>query len=218
MAHYDEEGNLVLDPEDFESESNPYVKRFNDYRSEADRRQTEFQQTQQRLGDLTSDDPEKQRAAAEALGLQWVEPDDGEPAGQHVPDPQLSALEQRIAKFEAAEAAREEQQKQAEAVAAFSASMDAEVARLGMNPQHKDTAIIIAHAANNFPFLESGLPDLESARAELEARDNETFEGWRKSKRTPLVQKGQTGTERIALEDMDAEDRITWAMEQHGVE
>lgn len=215
-TYYDADGNPVEVPDqpDWDSEDNPYVKRFNDYRSEADRRQTDFQRTQQQLADLQSDDPATQRAAAEALGLQFVEDDEAGAAG---PDPQLSALEQRIAKFEAAEAAREAEQQQAAAAAEFSAKMDARVAELGLNPQDKHTAVIIAHAANNFPFLEDGLPDLASARTELEALEDERFNGWRKSKRTPMMQTGTEGRKQVAVEDMSAEDRITWAMEQHDV-
>lgn len=216
MAHLDENGEIVLDPEDFESDNNPYVKRFNDYRSDADRRATEYQQTQAQLAALTSEDPEAQRAAAEALGLQWV--DEGGEEELPETNPQLTALEQRIAKFEAAEAAREAAAAQAEESRKFAESMDAKVAEMGLNPKHKDTAIIIAHAANNFPFLENGLPDLESARAELASRDEETFESWRKGKRTPLIQQGQAGTERVAVEDMTPEQRIDWAMAQHEVE
>lgn len=216
MAHYDAENNLVLDPEDFENEANPYVKRFNDYRSDADRRATEYQQTQQQLADLQSDDAATQRAAAEALGLVFIEEEEQAP-DPSAPDPKLSALEQRIAKFEEAEAKREAESARVEAEREFSAKMDTRVAELGLNPKDKHTAVIIAHAANNFAFLEDGLPDLAAARAELEALDDQRFETWKKGKRTPTIQVGPEGRQQVAIEDMSAEDRITWAMEQHDV-
>lgn len=211
MAHLDEEGQIVLDPEDFDSELNPYVKRFNDYRSEADRRATEYSETQRRLADLQSEDAEKQRAAAEALGLQFV--DDVE---DHEPPEALTALEQRIAAFEAKDAAREAAQKQAEEAATFQKAMDAYVAELGMKPDDQDTAIVIGYAANNLPFLENGLPNLEQARKDLEARDEQRFEDWKASKRrAPQIARGVGATEQKNIEDMGREERLAYVMAQH---
>lgn len=218
MARWNEETQAIeFEDSDWESENNPYVKRFNDYRSEADRRNTAYSELQSRVADLTSEDADAQRRAAEALGLQFVDDvDDHEAEGTDLSNAQLSKLEERVARFEAQEAAREEAETQATAAREFEQAMDEYVVgQLKLDPKDPDTAIAIAYAANNLPFMENGLPNVAEALAFIEARDEQRFEGWRKSKRTTAPKRGETATTVKPVEEMTRDERLEWALNKH---
>lgn len=212
MAKYNEEtGEIEFEPEDWEREDNPYQKRFNDYRSEADRRATEYSQNQKLLSDLQSEDPAAQRAAAQRLGLEWI---DEEPVEQG-PDQQYSALAQQIEELKAERAAEKAQAEQAAESARIAAEVDRRLGDMGLDEQDGDW--VLARAVALAPGAD-GLPDLTTAYEQLQERDRAAQERWRTSKKSPRIARGETGQETKNIMDMTDEERIDYLMEKHDVQ
>lgn len=204
---FDADGNPV--EFDWETDDNPFVKRFNDYRSTADRKATEYAQREKLLSDLTSDDPDAQRAAAQSLGFDLELGE--EPAGA---DPytglksEFDQLKAELATERAQAAQAAEEQRVAQAVDAQLSAMDLS----------GDDAEWVLAGAIKLPPTENGLPDLKAAFEQLQARDLAAQERWRTSKRTPQVQRGKAGSEQKNMEDMSREERIEYVMAQHGMD
>ena len=201
---------------DWEADDNPYKKRFEDYRSEADRRATEYQQTQALLADLQSDDPEQQRAAAQRLGFDFVgdeSDEETEPAG---PDPRIDAL---AAKYEALEqklSAKETADEQAR----VANLIDSRVNALGLDED--EGTLVLATAIKMGAVTDDGLPDVSKAHAFIQqrdaAREQAAIEAYRAGKRVTIPGgKGKSGTENKAVEDMTAEERLDYALEKNGM-
>lgn len=196
---------------DWEADDNPYKKRFTDYRSEADRRATEYRQAQQTLEDLQSDDPERRRAAAEALGFDLEEPpvedDDAllqQTAAQN--DPRVDELLRKQQELESKLTEREQAERERELASTISARLE------GMNLSEEDGDWVLARAIA-LPPKEDGLPDLEAAHQMLVERDNKVLEAWRKGKRAPAsIGPGQSATEQKNIADMTDNERIEWAV------
>lgn len=209
MSEFDEQD---VESIDWRERAETYEKRFNDYRSEADRRQTEFQQTQSLINDLQSDDAEKQRAAAQRLGFDFVVEE--EPADTGADDP-VSALQARIDAMERAAQEREHDAQQAEQQTQLAAAVDAELAGMGLDEDDGDWVLARAIA---LPPREDGLPDLAAAKTQLEARDTARLERYRSSKKAPPIARGQQGTEQKDLLSMTDAERIDYVMAQHDME
>lgn len=191
---------------DWESDDNPYKKRFSDYRSEADRRQTEFQQTQALLNDLQSDDPATQRAAAQSLGLDFVEeePELEEPGD----DPRLAQLLQRQEELERKLAEKDQREQEA----LIAQTVDQRLDALGLDKDDGDWVLARAVA---LPPAEDGLPDLQAAYEQWQAKEKAIIERYRGGKRTTVTAKGKAGNDQKDLLSMSDEERINYIMEQH---
>lgn len=208
MAKINEEtGEVEFEESDWESENNPYQKRFNDYRSEADRRATEFSNQQKLLADLTSEDADTARAAAQQLGLEFAEEPDEDETG----NPDVAELKAKYAELEQKLTAREQQEAQRDLAAAIDNRLEA------MKLDKTDGDLVLAFAVT-MPPLDDGMPDLQGAYDAIQARDEARFDGWRKSKRVTNVQRGKTGTENKNIADMTDEERLDYVMAQHDMD
>lgn len=206
MPYFDEEGNEVTPEYDWETDDNPYKGRFESYRSEADRRATEYQQNQALLTDLQSGDPAKQQAAAEALGMEFIaeEPEPGE-------DPRVAELLTKYQELESKLTAREQRDNDA----AVAAEINARIEALGLDSE--DEGNLVLAAALRQPVGEDGLPDIGAAHAAIVARDERRYESWKKSKRTSVTSRGPGAVDDKNILDMTDEERLDWAMEKHGM-
>jgi hypothetical protein len=191
---------------DWESDDNPYKKRFNDYRPEADRRATELAEKNTLIADLTSDDPDKRIQAADRLGLAWAD-EDNEP---QTPD-EVAALRAQVEAM--GQKLTEREQRDAEQ--ALAQNIDAKLESMGLDKEDGDW--VLARAVT-LPPREDGMPDLETAYQQLQARDEARFENWRKTKRVNVARRGSTGTENKAVHEMTDDERMEWAMAKHGVD
>lgn len=207
MPYFDEEGNEVTPEYDWETDDNPYKGRFENYRSEADRRATEYQANQALLTDLQSGDPAKQQAAAEALGMEFIaeEPEPGE-------DPRIAEMMAKYQELETKMTERERRDSDAAVAAEISSRIDA------LNLDSEDEGNLVLAAALRQPVGADGLPDIAAAHAAIVARDEARFESWKKSKRTSVTPRGPGGVEDKNILDMTDEERLSWAMEKHGME
>lgn len=200
------EGTTETPEYDWESDDNPYKKRFSDYRSEADRRQTEFQQTQALLNDLQSDDPATQRAAAQSLGLDFVDEETGPEEVEE--DPRLAQLITRQEELER-KLAEKEQREQEQLIAQ---TVDQRLDALGLDKDDGDWVLARAVA---LPPAEDGLPDLQAAYEQWQAKEKAIIERYRVGKRTTVTPKGKAGSDQKDLLSMTDEERINYIMEQH---
>jgi hypothetical protein len=182
---------------DWESDENPYKTRFETYRSEADRRNTKLSQYEQNLADLRSGDPDRQQAAAEALGIELVYDEPDEPEYDD-PYDELAARQEALEQRLAHEAETRQQEAMANEVEARLAKLD------GLDESDKDLVLARAIA---LPPGEDGLPDIQKAYDELTARDQARVEAamrdWAKRKRAPSsIQPGSTATQQKSVADM----------------
>lgn len=196
---------------DWEADDNPYKSRFNDYRSEADRRATIYSQQDQLLADLQSDDPDVQRAAAGRLGFDFV-PDEVEEAPQY--DEQYGALAQQIADLKAEREADKAEATATQRNAQMLSTVNAELAGLGLDEEDGDWVLARAIALGE---REDGLPDLQTAYDQLVARDQAVVERYRGSKRSTASARGKQGTEQKNILDMTDAERIDYVLQQHDI-
>jgi hypothetical protein len=191
---------------DWESDDNPYKQRFTEYRSEADRRATKLSTYEQSLEDLRSGDPERQSAAAVALGIELVQ-DEPEDPGYIDPVDELirrqEALEQRLTQAEQTRVERE-------------ASLVVETRLDALDLDEADKDWVLARAVA-LPAGDDGLPNVAAAHEQLRARDTARLEAamndWAAGKRTPRgVAPGTTATEQKNVMDMTDEERVEWAV------
>lgn len=210
MPYYDEEGNEVTPEFDWEADDNPYKQRFTSYRSEADRRATEYQQTQALIEDLQSGDAAKQQAAAEKLGMEFI----AESVAEEEPgdDPRVAEL---LAKYEALESKLTERE-QREADAALANELNSRIEALGLDSEEEGNLVLAA--AMRQPVGEDGLPDIKAAYDAIVARDEAKFQAWKASKRQTVTPRGPGASEAKNMLDMTDEERLEWAMEKHGIE
>lgn len=206
MDEDEEVGTEAAHEFDWESDDNPYKKRFSDYRSEADRRQTEFQQTQALLNDLQSDDPATQRAAAQSLGLDFVDEETGPEEVEE--DPRLAQLIQRQEELERKLAEKDQREQEA----LIAQTVDQRLDALGLDKDDGDWVLARAVA---LPPAEDGLPDLQAAYEQWQAKEKAIIERYRGGKRTTVTPKGRAGNDQKDLLSMTDEERINYIMEQH---
>lgn len=200
-----EAGQDTLPGIDWEADDNPYKSRFNTYRSEADRRATTYAEQQKLLDGLKSDDDEARRAAAMQLGFDFVDDEVSD-----APD-EIAELRARLDKADQRDRERDERDQQAR----LAQAVDSQITEMGLDEEDGDW--VLARAIALQP-LENGMPDLNSAYEQLQARDKAMHEKWRTSKRTPAISRGQTGSEQKALADMTDTERIEYVMAQHEVD
>lgn len=197
---------------DWESDDNPYRKRFMDYRVEADRRATVLSQYEQDLEALRSDDLEAQRDAAARLQIELVE-EEPEPMSQEPWETVSSELAQLKAQIAADKKAQQQEREQERLAVTIESRLDA----LG-DIDESDKDLILARAIA-MPVGEDGLPNVKGAYDELVARDTAREEAamqrWASSKKAPRsIKPGQPGTETKDIMSMSDEERIEWATQR----
>lgn len=192
---------------DWESDENPYKQRFNTYRSEADRKATEFSEYQRNVSDLSSDDPSRRAAAAEALGVELVE---DEPVEYDDPYDELRA---ELEGLKGTLSQREQQQAQQQMQAEVERRLD----KLGLSDEPDESGWsekdwVLARAVQQ-PGAD-GLPDVAGAHAELKKLEAAVERKWAQSKRAPRsIQPGSTATQQKNIVAMTDAERIDYAVQ-----
>lgn len=194
---------------DWESDENPYKTRFNDYRSEADRRATRLSQYEQNLEDLRSDDLARQRAAATALGIDLVE----EPEPEYA-DPydslraELTAVKGQLTAAEQRELQRDQERAQERAAVAI----EDRLSKLDLDESDKDLVLARAIA---LPVGDDGLPNISAAYDELRKRDEAAMQRWQQTKKAPRsIAPGSAATATKNIMEMSDEERVDWAVQR----
>lgn len=183
----------------WDADDNPYKKRFEDFRSGADRVATKLSQYEQHLEDLRSSDIERQRKAARELGIELVEE---EPS---YVDP-YEELRTELSQVKSQLSAAEEQRAQERATQAVEARLSA----LELDESDKDWVLARAIALG---AGDDGLPDIKSAYDQLRARDEAAMERWAASKKAPQsIAPGRTATETKDIMSMTDDERVDWAV------
>lgn len=193
-----------------------WEKRYNDLRPEFDRTTQEAAQYRRLIEGLNHEDPDTRQAAAEALGIEFVDTDDtpeeeDDSDDDLYADPvarrRLEAIEQRFAEQEQA---RQEAAEQARVDAAM-AQVNEQMTGLGLSSE--DDQALVLGVALQLPHTPEGLPDIQAAYDRLVARDNERMKSWASSKRGAHVSPvGTSGTQVPDLDD--PEQRVAWMAAQ----
>lgn len=201
---------IVADPSEapgstpnWDDDQNPWKTRFETYRTEADRRNTQLSQYEQALEDFRSGDPQAMRRAAAILKVdELLEIPDHEPVEYDDP------LEQMRAEFQT-ELQALKGQLSARQEADVHRTIEDRLAKLdGLDEE--DKSLVLAQAMRMDPDAE-GLPDIKAAHAALVARDERITKQyetqWRQGKRAPTsIQAGQTATQQRSIADMTDKD------------
>lgn len=192
---------------DWDSPENTWKTRFETYRVEADRRNTQLSQYEQALEDFRSGDPSAMRRAAAILKVDDL---------LEIPDPEPETFDDPYdalaAKLEALEGklSQGEQQRQQE-----NAAMEVEkrLSKIdGLDDADKD--LVLARAIAMPPGAD-GLPDVQAAYKALVDRDTARMQqyeaDWRAGKRAPTsIQPGTTATQKRNPEDLrDSSGQLT---------
>ena len=173
-----------------------WQKRYEDMRSEFDRRGTrlsELQQQAQLLEALQSGDADLQRQAYAALGLEIVD----DAADDTYADPQ-DQLAQRLEALEAQIQQRDQQAQQATQIAQIEQHVEQQLAGLdGLDDSDREW---IVNTAVAMPPTPEGMPDIQAAHEKFVAWETERQKKWAQSKRThPFSPVGAEGTQQPDL-------------------
>lgn len=191
---------------DWDSADNPWKRNFDEYRVEADRRATKLSAYESYLEDLRSDDPERQRRAAEGLGVELVEDE-----SEYV-DPttaQLAAMQRKQEQLEQQLTAQSKELEQERMGLRIEAKFDA----LKLDESDRDWVLARAVAVG---AGEDGMPNIDEAYRQLVARDEEVMRKWESTKRRApgSIAPGSTGTDAKNIADMTDEERVEWAVQR----
>ena len=187
-----------------------WQKRYEDMRSEFDRRGTrlsELQQQAQLLEALQSGDADLQRQAYAALGLEIVD----DAADDTYADPQ-DQLAQRLEALEAQIQQRDQQAQQATQIAQIEQHVEQQLAGLdGLDDSDREW---IVNTAVAMPPTPEGMPDIQAAHEKFVAWETARQQKWRESKRAPSIKAGgQAGIQAVPL-DATHTDRVRAMVEK----
>ena len=163
-----------------------YAKRYNDLRSEFDRRNAELKEYKETLDALRSDDPNVYSAALKDLGFGDDEDTPDEPVYDNPYDELKSELAALKAERDAEKQAIEQEirrQQEIEHVQSQLAEVDP-----GKNLTQEEVNLLVAAAANNRG--EDGLPNVKSVYEMYEKGLEQATARWRESKKAPHVPSG----------------------------
>ena len=193
----------------WDSDENPWKRNFENYRTEADRRATQLSTYESLLEDLRSPDLERQRAAAQQLGVTLVEdePVYDDPTEQLAAE--LAQTRQQLEELAQRDAQREADRKRAEEESALRERVDAALEGLGLDDEDGDWVLARAVALGEGP---DGLPKIQEAYEQLQARDEAVMKKWSQTKRRSSIAPGSTGTDTKAVHEMSDAERLEWAM------
>jgi hypothetical protein len=180
-----------------------FEKRYNDMRSEFDRRGsrvTELETQTAAIADLRSDDPDTRTRAAQTLGLPFEFVDDS-PAEDDDQMPYLTREEWQAyqAQQQQAQAQAQEQAAQESAIAQIDTAIQSHEALNALDKDDRDW--VIAKALSIDPKMTPEgvpLPDIDTALQQFQGWDSGRWERARKSKRAPAIKAGgQVGTQAV---------------------
>jgi hypothetical protein len=191
----DNAGTVEETPGNEAEQSVDYEKRYNDMRSEFDRRGsrvTELEAQQAAIADLRSDDPDTRSRAAQALGLPFEFVEDS-PAENEDQMPYLTREEWQA--YQDQQAQREQQTQAQAAQEAAIAQIDSTISsHEGLNALDKsDRDWVIAKALSIDPKMTPEgvpLPDIDTALEQFQGWDSGRWERARQSKRAPAIKAG----------------------------
>lgn len=218
------EAGTVADPNpdpgvstvDWDSDENPWKKRFDGYRPEADRKITRLSQYEQAVQDFQSGDPEEMRRAAAVLGIaDYLDIEEPEPPTYDDPEDELraqyAALEEKYNSLEGKLTAKEQKDLEAQQHRAVESALDQFV---GKDADEQERNVVLG-AAFTLPLTEDGLPNIEAAAKFIEERDNARMRAWGESKRAPRsIQPGQTATQQKNVNEMTEQELIEWGAQR----
>lgn len=199
---------------DWDTDDNPWKKRFEGYRPEADRKITRLSQYEQAVQDFQSGDPAEMRRAAAVLGINdYLEIEDPDPPTYDDPADELraelAALRAEQEAFKGQLTAREQKEAEAAQVAEVNSRLD----KLGITDEQERNVVL--GAAFTLPMDEQGLPDVAAAARFIEERDNARMRAWGETKNAPRsIQPGSPATQQKNVAEMSREEKIAWAAER----
>lgn len=177
-----------------------YEKRYNDMRSEFDRRGsrvTELEAQQAAIADLRSDDLDTRTRAAQALGLPFEFVDDSPDADEYQ-DPS-EALAREIAAIKEQLAGRDQEAAHQAQIAQIEQHVEQKLTSLG--DLDEKTRKRIVNDAVALPPTPEGMPDIDTAYREFQEWEMDRQKAWRESKRAPAIKAGgQVGTQAVPVD------------------
>lgn len=201
-----------------------WEKRYQDLQPEytrATQRASELEQRQQWYDLLvTTDDADTRRQAAEALGFELPDEEEGE-LEQPYQDPyeelrgEVSSLRERYEQDQSTQRETEE----AQIVEGF---VFDRLKELDPDLPEGVRQMLVAHAIHALDPIAlppgsvvSALPDIDTAYAQWQSEQDGLMKGWAKTKRAPYVAPGgQTATEAPLPLDATSEQRVRYAMQK----
>lgn len=173
-----------------------YEKRYNDLRSDYDRRNQRVSELEQFYGQLA--DPQTQAEALQALGLELADVEDDEEL-EADPDARIERMEQFLSQRAEAEAEQElfELERQ---------YLDQEIGKLDDTLSEKEQEAV-RNLALSLQDSE-GLPDVNAAHELLKQVAEERQQRYLESKKAPRVELGQAGLEKEDMSDPDVRVRL----------
>ena len=195
--------DLTPDPggeTNWEQRAKEYEQRFNTYRSEADRRNTQLSQYEQAIEDFQSGDPEQMRRAAHILNLaDHLEIPDPEP--EYDPDDPMAALQAQVEELSGKLTAKEQRDQEA----MVERVVEDRLSKLdGLDRGDRD--LVLAQAIR-MPADAEGLPDISGAYEALRARDQARIDAemrkWADGKKPTSIAPGTTGSPAEDIMTMD---------------
>lgn len=198
-------------PLDWDSDENPYRKRFEDYRRTADQKVTRLSQYEQAVQDFQSGDPAQMRRAAAILGIaDHLEIEDPEPPVYDDPAEELRAQYAELAqKYEGLESkltAKEQKDKEAAEIKEVQRRLD------DLKLTDEDDRNTVLGRAFTLPMGEDGLPDVKAAFEAIVARDRKHGRAWKATKTAApgSIAPGSTATQQKKPTDMlDSQGALT---------
>jgi hypothetical protein len=192
---------------DWEVDENVYKKRFNDYRSEADRKITRLSQYEQAVQDFQTGDPAEMRRAAAILGIaDHLEIEDPAPPVYDDPNEELRAqyakLEEEFQGLRGELTAKEQKDKEAAEIKEVQRRLD------DLKLTDEDDRNTVLGRAFTLPMGEDGLPDVKAAFEAIVARDRKHGRAWKATKTAApgSIAPGSTATQQKDIADMTRKD------------
>lgn len=187
---------------DWDADDNPYKQRFETYRSEADRRNTQLSQYEQAIEDFQSGDPEQMRRAAHILNLaDHLEIPDPEP--EYDEDDPMAALQAQVGELREQLTAKEQRDREA----MVERVVEDRLSKLeGLDDDDRD--LVLAQAVH-MPADADGMPDIKGAYEALRARDQARIDAHMReygtSKKSTPIAPGTAGTQQEDIMAMTPE-------------
>lgn len=186
-----------------------WQQRYEDMRSEFDRRGTrlsEVEQQAQLVQALQSDDPDLRRQAMDLLGLEVVDDQPQYEDPQDAMAARLEALEQQISQ-------RDQQAAQQAQIAQIEQHVEQQLA--GLDGLSERDQRWIVNQAVAMPPTPEGMPDIQGAYKDFQEWEAERQQKWASTKRTPhrVSPVGEAGTQVPDLSD--PEQRQEWMVAQY---
>jgi hypothetical protein len=173
---------------DWETDDNPYKKRYGDLRPEFDRTNQEAAQYREIYEALNSEDPELKKAGYEALGLQPPQEEDDDPD----PNAQLIARLDKLEKAHSETAAQQQAREQQEQIADYVDGQLKDIEKSeGFEFSEPELKLLVAQAERLTD--DQGRPDVKAAYNLLSEADKVRSERRVTRKKAPQVKTGQAG-------------------------